>query len=75
MRAWHETYGLPVVVSLVFEQLRPMAVRPRKSFLIPLVTVAAFDQKPLPVYGKGENVRDWLHVEEDHWRGGRCGRY
>jgi dTDP-glucose 4,6-dehydratase len=64
VRAWHETYGLPVVVSSCSNNYGLWQF-PEK--LIPLVTVAAFDQKPLPVYGKGENVRDWLHVE-DHAR-------
>jgi dTDP-glucose 4,6-dehydratase len=64
VRAWHETYGLPVVVSSCSNNYGLWQF-PEK--LIPLVTVAAFDQKSLPVYGKGENVRDWLHVE-DHAR-------
>ncbi|MCV0396058.1 MAG: dTDP-glucose 4,6-dehydratase [Rhizobiaceae bacterium] len=63
-RAWHETYGLPVVVSNCSNNYGPFHF-PEK--LIPLVILNALDEKPLPVYGKGANVRDWLFVE-DHAR-------
>jgi dTDP-glucose 4,6-dehydratase len=63
-RAWHHTYGLPVVVSNCSNNYGPYHF-PEK--LIPLVTLNALEGKPLPVYGKGDNVRDWLHVE-DHAR-------
>jgi dTDP-glucose 4,6-dehydratase len=64
VRAWQETYGLPVLVSSCSNNYGPWQF-PEK--LISLMTVAAFDGKALPVYGNGENVRDWLHVE-DHAR-------
>jgi len=64
VRAWHETYGLPVVLSNCSNNYGPYHF-PEK--LIPLVILNALEGKKLPVYGKGENVRDWLHVE-DHVR-------
>jgi len=64
VRAWHETYGLPVVLSNCSNNYGPFHF-PEK--LIPLTILNAIDRKPLPVYGRGENVRDWLHVE-DHAR-------
>jgi len=64
VRAWHETYGLPVVLSNCSNNYGPFHF-PEK--LIPLVILNALDGKPLPIYGKGENVRDWLFVE-DHAR-------
>ena len=64
VRAWHETYGLPVVLSNCSNNYGYYHF-PEK--LIPLVTLNAMEEKPLPVYGKGENVRDWLFVE-DHAR-------
>jgi dTDP-glucose 4,6-dehydratase len=63
-RAWRHTYGLPVVISNCSNNYGPYHF-PEK--LIPLVTLNALEGKPLPVYGKGDNVRDWLHVE-DHAR-------
>ncbi|MGB0670339.1 MAG: dTDP-glucose 4,6-dehydratase [Rhodospirillales bacterium] len=60
-RAWMQTYGLPVVVSNCSNNYGPWQF-PEK--LIPLMIISAIDGKPLPVYGKGENVRDWLHVED-----------
>ncbi|ALL14979.1 dTDP-glucose 4,6-dehydratase [Caulobacter henricii] len=64
VRAWHHTYGLPVVVSNCSNNYGPYHF-PEK--LIPLVTLNALEGKPLPVYGKGDNVRDWLYVD-DHAR-------
>ena len=64
VRAWHETYGLPVVLSNCSNNYGPFHF-PEK--LIPLVILNALEGKPLPVYGKGENVRDWLFVD-DHVR-------
>jgi dTDP-glucose 4,6-dehydratase len=61
VRAWHETYKLPVVLSNCSNNYGPFHF-PEK--LIPLVILNALDEKPLPIYGKGENVRDWLHVED-----------
>jgi len=64
VRAWGETYGLEVVTSNCSNNYGPWQF-PEK--LIPVMLIAAWEGKPLPVYGKGENVRDWLHVE-DHAR-------
>ncbi len=64
VRAWHHTYGLPVVTTNCSNNYGPYQF-PEK--LIPLVTLNALDGKPLPVYGKGDNIRDWLYVD-DHAR-------
>lgn len=64
VRAWHRTYGLPVVISNCSNNYGPYQF-PEK--LIPLMILNALEGKPLPVYGKGENIRDWLYVE-DHAR-------
>jgi dTDP-glucose 4,6-dehydratase len=64
VRAWHETYGLPVVLSNCSNNYGPYHF-PEK--LIPLVILNALEGKPLPVYGQGANVRDWLYVD-DHAR-------
>lgn len=64
VRAWHETYGLPVVLSNCSNNYGPFHF-PEK--LIPLVILNAIEERPLPVYGNGANVRDWLYVE-DHAR-------
>lgn len=61
VRAWHHTYGLPVVMTNCSNNYGPYHF-PEK--LIPLVILKALDEKPLPIYGKGENVRDWLYVED-----------
>ena len=61
VRAWGHTYGLPVVLSNCSNNYGPFHF-PEK--LIPLVILNALDEKPLPVYGKGENVRDWLYVDD-----------
>jgi dTDP-glucose 4,6-dehydratase len=61
VRAWHHTFGLPVVTTNCSNNYGPYQF-PEK--LIPLVTLNALEGKPLPVYGTGENVRDWLHVED-----------
>ena len=63
-KAWHRTYGLPVVVSNCSNNYGPYHF-PEK--LIPLTILNALMGERLPVYGKGENVRDWLYVE-DHAR-------
>ena len=63
--AWYKTYGLPVIVSNCSNNYGPCQF-PEK--LIPLTLLNAFQGKPLPVYGTGSNVRDWLYVE-DHARG------
>ncbi|MBB3526134.1 MULTISPECIES: dTDP-glucose 4,6-dehydratase [Rhizobium] len=62
--AWHRTYGLPVVVSNCSNNYGPFHF-PEK--LIPLMILNALEGKPLPIYGNGSNVRDWLYVE-DHAR-------
>ena len=62
--AWYRTYGLPVVVSNCSNNYGPYHF-PEK--LIPLVILNALEGKPLPIYGNGANIRDWLYVE-DHAR-------
>jgi len=64
VRAWHDTYGMPVKISNCSNNYGPYQF-PEK--LIPLFINNIRHNKPLPVYGKGENVRDWLYVE-DHAR-------
>lgn len=64
VRAWHETYGLPVILSNCSNNYGPYQF-PEK--LIPLAVLNALEGKAMPIYGNGENVRDWLHVE-DHAR-------
>lgn len=64
VRAYHETYGLNVNITRCSNNYGPYQF-PEK--LIPLMILNALENKPLPVYGTGENVRDWLHVE-DHCR-------
>ncbi len=64
VRAWHRTYGLPVIVTNCSNNYGPFHF-PEK--LIPLVILNAIEGKPLPVYGKGDQIRDWLYVE-DHAR-------
>jgi dTDP-glucose 4,6-dehydratase len=61
VRAWHETFKLPVVTTNCSNNYGPYHF-PEK--LIPLMILNALDHKPLPVYGKGDNVRDWLFVED-----------
>jgi dTDP-glucose 4,6-dehydratase len=61
VRAWHHTYGLPVVLSNCSNNYGPYHF-PEK--LIPLTILNALEGKELPVYGKGANIRDWLHVED-----------
>ncbi|WP_128255077.1 dTDP-glucose 4,6-dehydratase [Falsirhodobacter deserti] len=61
VRAWHETYGLPVVMTNCSNNYGPYHF-PDK--LIPVVILKALAAEPIPVYGKGENVRDWLYVED-----------
>ncbi|SHH18756.1 dTDP-glucose 4,6-dehydratase [Cognatiyoonia sediminum] len=61
VRAWSETYGLPVVLSNCSNNYGPFHF-PEK--LIPVVILNALAGKPIPIYGNGENVRDWLYVED-----------
>jgi dTDP-glucose 4,6-dehydratase len=76
VRAYHHTYGLPTLITNCSNNYGPFQF-PEK--LIPLMILNALDGKPLPIYGDGGNVRDWLHVD-DHCagillalRGGRVG--
>jgi dTDP-glucose 4,6-dehydratase len=64
VQAWHETYGLPALISNCSNNYGPFHF-PEK--LIPLTILNAIEGKPLPVYGDGGNIRDWLYVE-DHVR-------
>ncbi|WP_429154398.1 dTDP-glucose 4,6-dehydratase [Aeromonas veronii] len=64
VRAWRRTYGLPTIVTNCSNNYGPYHF-PEK--LIPLVILNALDGKPLPIYGKGDQIRDWLYVE-DHAR-------
>lgn len=61
VRSWHYTYGLPVVTTNCSNNYGPYQF-PEK--LIPLVILNALAGKPLPIYGNGQQVRDWLHVED-----------
>jgi dTDP-glucose 4,6-dehydratase len=61
VRAWHETYGLPVVLTNCSNNYGPYHF-PEK--LIPVAILNALHGRPIPVYGRGENVRDWLYVED-----------
>ncbi len=61
VRAWHETYGLPIVLTNCSNNYGPFHF-PEK--LIPVVILNAIHGRPIPVYGAGENVRDWLYVED-----------
>lgn len=61
VRAWHRTYGLPVVITNCSNNYGPYQF-PEK--LVPLVILNALAGKPLPVYGKGDQIRDWLYVED-----------
>jgi dTDP-glucose 4,6-dehydratase len=65
VRAWHKTYGLPILISNCSNNFGAYQF-PEK--LIPLTIQAALREESLPVYGDGQNVRDWLYVE-DHCRG------
>lgn len=64
VRAWHHTYGLPTITSNCSNNYGPCHF-PEK--LIPLMILNALAGKPLPIYGKGDNIRDWLYVD-DHAR-------
>ncbi len=61
VRAWGHTYGLPVIITNCSNNYGPYHF-PEK--LIPLMIINAIEGKPLPVYGKGDNIRDWLYVED-----------
>ena len=68
VRAWHHTYGLPTIITNCSNNYGPCQF-PEK--LIPLIILNGIEGKPLPVYGKGANIRDWLYVE-DHVRALAC---
>jgi dTDP-glucose 4,6-dehydratase len=68
VRAWNHTYGLPVLITNCSNNYGPYQF-PEKLF--PLMILKALAGEPLPVYGDGQNVRDWLYVE-DHCRGIRA---
>lgn len=61
VKAWQRTYGLPVIMTNCSNNYGPYQF-PEK--LIPLIILNALDGKPLPIYGKGDQIRDWLHVED-----------
>jgi dTDP-glucose 4,6-dehydratase len=61
VRAWHRTYGLPIIISNCSNNYGPFQF-PEK--LIPLMVLNCLQEKPLPVYGTGENIRDWLFVDD-----------
>ena len=61
VRAWGHTFGLPFVISNCSNNYGPYQF-PEK--LIPLTIIKAIDKEKLPIYGKGENIRDWLYVED-----------
>ncbi|MQW13670.1 dTDP-glucose 4,6-dehydratase [Sinorhizobium meliloti] len=64
VRAWHHTFGLPVVITNCSNNYGPFHF-PEK--LVPLIILNALEERPLPVYGNGTNIRDWLYVD-DHAR-------
>jgi dTDP-glucose 4,6-dehydratase len=61
VRAWHKTYGLPVIITNCSNNYGPYQF-PEK--FIPLIILNALEKKPIPVYGNGLNIRDWLYVED-----------
>lgn len=78
VRAWHHTYGLPTLLTNCSNNYGPYQY-PEK--LIPLMILNALAGKPLPIYGRGDNVRDWLYVDDharalrqvlEHGRVGEC---
>lgn len=64
-RAWYETYGFPTIITNCSNNYGP---RQYTEKLIPVMVTKALAGEPLPVYGQGANIRDWIHVE-DHCRG------
>jgi len=61
VRSWYKTYGMPVIISNCSNNYGYYQF-PEK--LIPLMIIKAYKGEPLPIYGKGENVRDWIHVDD-----------
>ena len=64
VRAWNRTYGLPILITNCSNNYGPFQF-PEK--LIPLTIINCLQKRPLPVYGEGKNIRDWLYVN-DHCR-------
>jgi dTDP-glucose 4,6-dehydratase len=65
LRAWYKTYGLPTITTNCTNNYGP---RQHPEKLIPLMITKALSGQPLPIYGNGQNIRDWIHVE-DHCAG------
>ena len=65
VKAWYHTYGLPVLITNCSNNYGPYQF-PEK--LIPLIIINCLEHKPLPIYGKGDNIRDWIYVD-DHCDG------
>ncbi|MDX1949634.1 MAG: dTDP-glucose 4,6-dehydratase [Rickettsiales bacterium] len=65
VKAWHRTYGLPILMTNCSNNYGP---RQHKEKLIPKIIFCCLEEKPIPIYGKGNNVRDWIFVE-DHCKG------
>lgn len=65
VRAWHRTYGIPVIITNCSNNFGP---RQHPEKLIPTILRNALNEKPIPIYGTGNNIRDWLYVE-DHCEG------
>ena len=61
VRAWNKTYDLPILISNCSNNFGPFQF-PEK--LIPLMIINCMNKENLPVYGNGENIRDWIHVED-----------
>ena len=61
VKAWHNTYGLPVNITNCSNNYGPYQF-PEK--LIPVIITNALDLKPIPIYGSGKNIRDWIYVED-----------
>ena len=61
VKAWHLTYGLPILITNCSNNYGPFQF-PEK--LIPLIIANCLDEKPLPIYGKGLNIRDWIYVDD-----------
>lgn len=60
VRAWHETYGLPAIITNCSNNYGP---RQHPEKLIPKVITNAINEQPIPIYGDGKNIRDWIYVE------------
>ena len=65
VRAWHKTYGLPTITTNCSNNFGP---RQHHEKLIPTIIASCLNNKPIPIYGNGKNIRDWIYVE-DHCNG------